>query len=46
MYVLYNTPEATNSEPSNEYLLAIYGPMIYKALYVIFLMRANPLQGP
>jgi len=27
-------------------LLAIYGPMIYMGPYVMFLMRANPLQGP
>jgi len=27
-------------------ILAIYGPMIYTALSVMFLMRANPLQGP
>ena len=26
--------------------LAIYGPMIYMAPYVIFLMWENPLQGP
>jgi hypothetical protein len=29
---------------SNLCILAIYGPMIYKALYVILLMRANPLR--
>ncbi len=26
-------------------ILAIYAPMIYKALYVIFSMRADPLRG-
>jgi hypothetical protein len=25
--------------------IAIYGPMIYKALYIMLLMRANPLRG-
>ncbi len=25
--------------------LAIYGPMVYTALYVMLLIRANPLQG-
>ena len=27
-------------------VIAIYGPRIYTAPYVMFLMRANPLQGP
>ena len=27
-------------------ILAIYGPMIYAAPYVMFWMRENPLQGP
>ena len=26
-------------------VIAIYGPMIYTALYVMLLMRANPLRG-
>ena len=28
------------------YILTIYGPMIYSALYVMCLMGANPLQEP
>ena len=27
-------------------VLAFYGPLIYTAPYVMFFMRANPLQGP
>ena len=30
---------------NQKYILAIYGPMIYTALYVMLLMRANPLLG-
>jgi hypothetical protein len=30
---------------NQKYILAIYGPMIYTALYVMLLMRANPLRG-
>jgi hypothetical protein len=29
----------------SKYVIAIYGPMLYTAPYVMLLMRANPLRG-
>ena len=36
----------TNKSIDNSTVLAIYGPIFYTALYVMFLMRSNPLKGP
>ena len=38
--------QSLRDPPSHSLIIAIYGPMIYMAPYVMFLMRANPLQGP